>query len=95
MILLAGPLEAFFTDRLLQQRHASPHTIAAYRDTFRMLLSFAQRRVRKPPSALPLKALDATLIAAFLHHLEHERGNSIRTRNGSISALGRSSGLLD
>ena len=87
MILLAGPLEAFFTDRLLQQRHASPHTIAAYRDTFRMLLSFAQRRVRKPPSALPLKALDATLIAAFLHHLEHERGNSIRTRNARLAAI--------
>lgn len=87
MILLAGLLEAFFTDRLLQQRRASPHTIAAYRDTFRMLLSFAQRRVRKPPSALPLKALDATLIAAFLHYLEHERGNSIRTRNARLAAI--------
>jgi site-specific recombinase XerD len=87
VILLAGLLEAFFTDRLLQQRRASPHTIAAYRDTFRMLLSFAQHRVRKPPSALPLKALDATLIAAFLHYLERERGNSIRTRNARLAAI--------
>jgi integrase/recombinase XerD len=85
--LLAGLLEAFFTDRLLQQRHVSPHTIAAYRDTFRMLLSFAQQRVRKPPSALPLAELDAPLITAFLQHLEQERRNSIRTRNARLAAI--------
>jgi integrase/recombinase XerD len=85
--LLAGLLEAFFTDRLLRQRHASSHTIAAYRDTFRMLLSFAQQRVRKPPSALPLAELDAPLIVAFLQHLEQERGNSIRTRNARLAAI--------
>jgi site-specific recombinase XerD len=85
--LVAGLLEAFFTERLHRQRNASPHTIAAYRDTFRLLLAFAQRRVRKPPSALPLADLDAPLIAAFLQHLEKERGNSIRTRNARLAAI--------
>jgi integrase/recombinase XerD len=85
--LIAGLLEAFFTDRLQRQRNASPHTVAAYRDTFRLLLVFAQQRVRKPPSALPVAALDAPLIAAFLQHLESERGNSIRTRNARLAAI--------
>jgi site-specific recombinase XerD len=85
--LVAGLLEAFFTDRLQRQRNASPHTVAAYRDTFRLLLVFAQERVRKPPSALPLDALDAPLIAAFLQHLETERRNSIRTRNARLAAI--------
>jgi integrase/recombinase XerD len=85
--LVAGLLEAFFTDRLQRQRNASPHTVAAYRDTFRLLLAFAQQRVRKPPSALPLADLDASLIGAFLHHLEKARGNSIRTRNARLAAI--------
>jgi len=85
--LVAGLLEAFFTDRLLRQRNASPHTVAAYRDTFRLLLVFAQARVRKPPSALPLVDLDAPLIAAFLQHLETERRNSVRTRNARLAAI--------
>ncbi len=86
-MLVAGLLEAFFTDRLQRQRNASPNTVAAYRDTFRLLLVFAQARVRKPPSALPLKALDAPLIAAFLQHLETERRNSVRTRNARLAAI--------
>jgi len=85
--LVAGLLEAFFTDRLQRQRNASPNTVAAYRDTFRLLLVFAQARIRKPPSALPLAALDAPLIAAFLQHLESERRNSVRTRNARLAAI--------
>lgn len=87
MTLVAGLLEAFFTDRLQHQRAASPHTIAAYRDTFRLLLAFAQERLRKPPSALPLGDLDAPLVAAFLQHLEQQRGNSVRTRNARLAAI--------
>lgn len=87
MTLVASLLEAFFTERLLHQRNASSHTVAAYRDTFRLLLTFAQQRVHKPPSALPLAKLDAPLIAAFLQHLEHARGNSIRTRNARLAAI--------
>ncbi len=87
MTLVAGLLEAFFTQRLHHQRNASPDTVAAYRDTFRLLLAFAQQRVRIPPSALPLAKLDASLITGFLQHLEQERGNSIRTRNARLAAI--------
>lgn len=87
MTLVAGLLEAFFTERLQQQRSASPNTIAAYRDTFRLLLAFARERLRKPPSALPLVDLDAPFVAAFLQHLEKQRGNSVRTRNARLAAI--------
>jgi integrase/recombinase XerD len=85
--LVAGLLEAFFTDRLQRQRNASPHTIAAYRDTFRLLLVFARDRLRKPPTDLPLGDLDASLVVAFLQHLERERGNCVRTRNARLAAI--------
>jgi site-specific recombinase XerD len=84
---LAPVLEAFFCERLLAQRRASSHTISAYRDTFRLLLGFAQRRTGRAPSDLELSDLDAPLIAAFLDHLEHDRGNSIRTRNARLVAV--------
>jgi integrase/recombinase XerD len=84
---LAPTLEAFFTDRLARQRRASGHTIAAYRDTWRMLLGWAARRAGKPPSRLDLADLDAPAIAAFLDHLENDRGNSIRTRNARLAAI--------
>jgi site-specific recombinase XerD len=84
---LAPTLQAFFTDRLARQRGASPHTIAAYRDTMRLLLTFAQQRLTKPPSTLDLADLDAPLIGAFLDHLQHERGNSVRTRNARLAAI--------
>ena len=84
---LAPTLQAFFTDRLVRQRGASPHTIAAYRDTMRLLLTFAQQRLAKPPSTLDLADLDAPLIGAFLDHLQHERGNSVRTRNARLAAI--------
>jgi integrase/recombinase XerD len=84
---LAPTLQAFFTDRLLRQRQASPHTIAAYRDTWRMLLTFTARQAGKLPSQLDLGDLDAPLIGSFLDHLEHERGNSPRTRNARLAAI--------
>lgn len=87
MTLVAPLLEAFFTQRLQQQRNASPHTVAAYRDTFRLLLTFAHERLRTPPSDLSLAKLDAGLITAFLQHLEKARRNSTRTRNARLAAI--------
>lgn len=83
----AALLERFFTDRLLRQREASPHTIASYRDTFRLLLQFAQRRLRKPPSRLSLEEIDAPLITAFLDDLEANRRISARSRNHRLTAI--------
>lgn len=79
-------LEAFFTDRLMRQRNASPQTIAAYRDTFRLLLRFVQDRLKKAPSTLRLEDLDAPLIGAFLDHLEKDRRNCARSRNARLAA---------
>jgi site-specific recombinase XerD len=87
MTFVAGLLQAFFTQRLLQQRNASPHTIAAYRDAFRLLLAFAQDRLRKAPSELLLDELDATFVSAFLQHLEKTRRNSVRSRNARLAAI--------
>lgn len=80
-------VEAFFHDRLLRQRQASPHTVASYRDTFRLLLLFAKRHIGKMPSDLELEDLDASLIGAFLDHLETERHNGTRTRNQRLAAI--------
>jgi integrase/recombinase XerD len=87
MSALAPTLQAFFTERLICQRSASPHTIAAYRDTMRLLLRFAAEHHRKPPSDLDVDDLHAPLIGAFLDYLEHERGNSARTRNARLAAI--------
>jgi integrase/recombinase XerD len=87
MSSLAPTLEAFFSDRLLRQRRVSPNTVASYRDTFRLLLTFAQNKTGKPPTRLQLEDLDAHLIAAFLDQLETERGNSTRTRNIRLAAV--------
>ena len=87
MTALAPTLQAFFTDRLLGQRGASGHTIAGYRDTWRLLLSFAAQRTGKNPCQLDIADLDAPLIAAFLDHLEAHRGNSPRTRNNRLAAI--------
>jgi len=87
MSMLAPTLQAFFAERLIGQRQASPHTIAAYRDTLRLLLSFAAQHTSKPPSMLDVDDLDAPLIGAFLDHLEHERGNTVRTRNARLAAV--------
>ena len=83
---LAPLLERFFTQRLLQQRQASPHTIASYRDTFRLLLKFAHQRLHTPPARLSLEAVDAPLIGAFLDQLE-TRGLSVRSRNLRLTAI--------
>jgi site-specific recombinase XerD len=84
MTALAPTLQAFFTDRLRQQRHASDETVRAYRDTWRLLLGFAAARTGKQPSSLDI---DSDLITAFLNHLEHDRHNSVRTRNARLSAI--------
>ena len=84
---LAPTLQGFFTDRLARQKKASPHTIAAYRDTCKLLLAFAQDKTGKPPSRLSLADLNATLIGAFLHHLEEQRGNGSATRNARLAAI--------
>jgi integrase/recombinase XerD len=84
---LAPTLEAFFTERLAQQRLASQHTVAAYRDTFRLLLSFVHERTGKAPSNLDFEDIEASIIAAFLNHLEVSRGNSVRTRNARLAAI--------
>jgi site-specific recombinase XerD len=87
MTPLAPTLEAFFTDRLLCQQRVSPNTIASYRDTFRLLLGFAQQQTGRSPARLELTQLDATMIGAFLEHLETDRGNSPRTRNVRLGAI--------
>ena len=84
---LAPLLERFFTDRLLRQRQVSPHTIASYRDTFRLLLKFAHARLHTPPAQLSFEAVDAPLIGTFLDHLEQTRSLSVRSRNLRLTAL--------
>ncbi len=87
MTAFAPTLEGFFTQRLINQKRASSHTIAAYRDTFRLLLGFASQRTGRPPCDLDFDDLDATLIGAFLDHLERDRHNAIRTRNSRLAAV--------
>ena len=87
MSLLAPTLQTFFTERLIAQRDSSPQTVAAYRDTFRLLLSFAHERMGKQPCELDVDDLDAPLIGAFLTHLEQDRGNRARTRNARLAAI--------
>ena len=84
---LAKLLEQFFTERLMRQRDSSGHTVAAYRDTFRLLLRYAHVRLRKPPSTLALADLNARFVGQFLDYLERERGNSSRTRNARLAAI--------
>jgi site-specific recombinase XerD len=79
-------LQRFFTQRLMQQRRASPHTIGSYRDSFRLLLHFAQARLGKPPTQLAFEQLDASLIAAFLADLQKGRGISPRSSNLRLTA---------
>jgi site-specific recombinase XerD len=87
MTALAPLLEAFFTERLIGQRHASEHTVAAYRDALCLLLRFAQSRTGRAPHKLTLEDLDASLIGAFLNYLEDDRGASVRTRNARLTAI--------
>jgi integrase/recombinase XerD len=87
MTALAPTMQAFFTERLIGQRQVSPHTIAAYRDTFRLLLAFAQQRTGIKPHALDIEDLDVETVTAFLDHLERDRGNTPRTRNARLAAI--------
>ncbi len=87
MSALAPLLEAFFTDRLIGQRQASPQTVAAYRDTFRLLLGFLQKQINKAPCRLELQDLDTPRIGAFLNHLEKQRHNVPRSRNARLAAI--------
>ena len=80
-------LESFFTQRLIAQRRASPHTVAAYRDTFRLLAQFAQSRLGRSPSQLSLRDIDAPFLGKFLDQLETKRGNGIRSRNLRLAAI--------
>lgn len=80
-------LQRFFTQRLMQEKRVSANTISSYRDTFRLLLRFAQKRLRTPPDRLAFEKLDAPLIAAFLSDLEKKRGVTVRTRNLRLTAI--------
>ena len=91
--LLADPaefatlLQRFFAERLLQQKNASPRTVTAYRDTFRLLLRYAERETGRPPAKLALRDFDATLVLGFLSYLETERHNTVRSRNVRLAAV--------
>ncbi|TKB23084.1 integrase [Desulfopila sp. IMCC35006] len=87
IIPLSTLLQSFFIDRLMKQRQASPHTIASYRDTFRLLLEFAYQRLRKPPSKLAFDDLTEPFVGAFLDHIQSDRLNSTRTRNLRLTAI--------
>ncbi|MGH9970427.1 MAG: tyrosine-type recombinase/integrase [Pyrinomonadaceae bacterium] len=84
---LPSLLQSFFTERLLRQKQASPHTIAGYRDSFRLLLQFAKERLGKAPSKIRVDDLDAPFLGLFLEHLEDVRKNSARTRNARLAAI--------
>lgn len=87
MTALAPIMEAFFTDRLMTQQAASPHTIASYRDTFKLLLGYLHTRTGKLPARLDLADLDAAVIGDFLQHLENVRGNTAASRNTRLAAI--------
>lgn len=80
-------IERFFTERLTHQQHVSCHTIASYRDTFRLLLRYASKQLGRPPSGLHLREIDAVLISAFLDSLETERSASACTRNIRLTSI--------
>ncbi len=80
-------VQLFFTDRLRTQLGASPYTIAAYRDTFRLLLQYASKHLRRAPSQLRTEDIDAPFVGKFLEHLQLTRGNGARTRNNRLAAL--------
>lgn len=83
----ASLLQRFFIERLMQQQNASPRTVESYRDTFRLLLKFAQQRLNRPPEKLTFVEFNSALITDFLDHLETIRHNSIRSRNARLAAV--------
>ena len=86
-VALPALIQRFFTDRLCVQMEASRHTVAGYRDTFRLLLRYASARHGKPPVKLTIEDIDADLVADFLVHTETARGNSARSRNTRLAAI--------
>lgn len=84
---LAPILQGFFRIKLMQHKDASPHTIASYRDTWRLLLHYAQQATGTPPEKMRLAQLDHDLVTGFLHHLDTDRGNTARTRNNRLAAI--------
>ena len=83
----AALLQRFFAERLIQQQNASPKTVTSYRDSFRLLLTYAERERGKPPAKLTLGDFDAALVLDFLAHLETERHNTVRSRNARLAAV--------
>jgi len=83
----AALLTRYFTQRLIQQRSASPHTIKSYRDTFHLLLLFAKTSLGKEPSQLTIEQIDAPLVSSFLDDLENRRGIGTRSRNLRLTAI--------
>ena len=84
---LAPHVQAFFLQHLCQHKQASPQTIASYRDTFRLFLTFVKDTTGREPAALQLSDLDAPIVLQFLDYLEHQRGNTVRSRNMRLAAL--------
>jgi len=84
---LPALIQRFFTDRLCIQLEASRHTVAGYRDTFRLLLRYASAQLGKPPVKLTVEDIDADLVADFLVHTKTARGNSARSRNTRLAAI--------
>jgi site-specific recombinase XerD len=87
MTALAPHLSNFLREHLPKQRRASQHTCEAYAQSFQLLLGFAASRLKMKPSKIEIERLDASLILAFLEHLEKKRGNSARTRNARLAAI--------
>ena len=87
MSLIAPTVQAFFSERLAQQRNASPHTVAAYKDCLRLLFDFVAKRTRRTPCQLDFNDLKASSVGEFLQYLETDRGNSVRTRNARLAAI--------
>src|SRR5690348_11997216 len=83
----AALVQSFFVEYLLNQKHASPRTLAAYRDAFRLLLAFVREAHGVEPAVLNIENLDAPIILAFLDHIERQRANSIRSRNARLAAV--------
>lgn len=84
---LNGWVQRYFQDYLIRQRNVSPATVAAYRDTFRLLLHYLRPKCRRRPETLTLEVLTHQQVLGFLNHLEQNRGNTVRTRNARLAAL--------
>ena len=82
-----GLLQAFFTDRLMSQKQASAHTVASYRDTFRLLIEYVHERLKKEPANIRIADLNTDFVMSFLNHLEEKRGVSARSRNQRLGAI--------